>query len=249
MFAKRPRNTVFVVLDFCGGERTDALYGRISAWNPGADIFLLDNGSPCDRPSCATHRNDVTSHDGGGLRDCVAIAEARGAEFLFFCSGDIEIRDALAIADFEAVALADPSVVVVSCALTPDSCGAAARPSMLRGLGRGLRAVPHVELLCCLLRLDFLRSYGGFPPSRGSWGFAQEIAYQAARQRKRILVDDRCSIRRWRMAADPEIVLASGEIINRQHERVAVYKERYGDWLRPTIHAAGLLEGTERRPS
>jgi hypothetical protein len=238
MFGKRPKNTVFVLLDHCGGGRTDALYGRLAAWNPGADILVLDNGSICDRPSCATHRNALTSHDGGGLRDCVALAEAARAEFLFLCTGEVDVLDPLPIAEFEAVALADPSVAVVSCALSPDSCSAATLPWMVRKNPARRRPAPYAELLCCLLRLDFLRSYGGFPLSRGSWGFAHELAYQAQLQKKRILVEDRCAIHQWRMSADPEIVLDSGEVINRQHERVAVYTGRYGDWRRPTVDLA-----------
>ena len=235
MFGEKPKNTVFAILDYCGGERTDALYGRVAAWNPGAPMLVLDNASPRDAPSSATHRNAENSYIGGGIRDCVALAEAAGVDFLFFCTNDVEILDPLHIAEFERLALADPAVVMASASLSVDSCQAHIFPWMVRRRGGGVRRIHHADLNCCLLRLAFLRSYGGFPPSLGGWGFAHEIAYQAKLQKKKILVHDGCSIRHLRATA--ELVLDSGEVVDKQQERVAVYTKRYGDWRIPKVKA------------
>jgi hypothetical protein len=239
VFGARPKSTVFVLLDYCGGERTDALYGRIAGWNPGATIYVLDNASPHDAPSCATHRNAVNSYVGGGIRDCVAIAKQAGAEFLFLCTNDVEILDRLSIAEFEAMALADPDVAMISCALSGDSCQANAFPWMVRRTGKGVRQIHHSDLNCCLFRLAFIESYGGFPPSLGGWGYAHEISYHAKLQSKKILLCESCTIRH--LHASNELILENGDVVNKQRERIAVYSKRYGDWRIPTVRLAGLF--------
>src|SRR5262245_34901984 len=113
--------TAFVILEYRGGTRTDALHARLSRWNPGATIHVLDNASPGDLCSVVTHRNTVNSYVGGGIRDCIALAESLGAAYLFYSANDVDLVDPLRLAEFEAILDRDPRAVMVSCALTEDS--------------------------------------------------------------------------------------------------------------------------------
>lgn len=192
-----PAKTAFVILEYCGGSRTDALFEQISAWNPQAQILVLDNASPDNAASSTTHRNSVNSFVGGGIRDAIALVEARGASYLFFCVNDIDILNPISIAEFEAIMEMDPDLVMLSCSVTPDSTQAKLFPWMMQRDRHGLRQVRLADILCCVLRLDFIRSFGGFPSSKAGWGYAAELAYHARRLGKKIYVRDSCAVRHF----------------------------------------------------
>jgi GT2 family glycosyltransferase len=223
--AGSPR-TAFVILEYCGGARTDALHRQLSAWNPRDRILVLDNASPADHASSVTHRNPVNTYVGGGIRDCVALAEAQGASYVFYCTNDVEILDPLVIADFERVAESDPSVAVVSCSLSADTGQARLFPWMIRRPDSGLRRVRFADPICCLIRLEFLRSFGGFPPSHGGWGYSSEMAYHARRRDLKIYVQDRCAIRHPKGSGT--ITTTEGVLVSKAQEASRVYAQRYG---------------------
>lgn len=223
-----PKRTAFVMLDYCGGRPTDRLFDRISRWNPGVPLMLLDNGSPEDRPHRATHRNAANSYVGGGIRDSIRLAESVGAEYLLFSVSDLRFAGKLVVADFEAIMDADDAVVMVSCSLTPDSAQAIDFPWMRQRPTGGVRRVRQADIICCLIRLSFIKSFGGFPESKGGWGYCEEIAYHAKRQDKTILVTDRCAIRHVRVRA--RVTTPDGEVLEKGAERRAVYDARYGSF-------------------
>jgi len=226
VFAAVSPRTAFVILEYCGGARTDALQRRLTEWNPGKRILVLDNASPTNHASSVTHRNPVNTYVGGGIRDCVALAESLGASYVFYCANDVEILDPLVIADFEAVAERDPAVVVVSCALSEDTEQARSFPWMVRRPDSGLRRVRFADPICCLIRLDFLRAFGGFPPSHSGWGYSSEMAFHARRWKLKIYVDDRCVIRHRTSAS--VITTTDGAKVSKGREAVEVYARRYG---------------------
>ncbi len=221
-----PARTAFIILEYCGGARTDALFERISRWNPDAPILVLDNASPENHASSVTHRNRRNSYIGGGIRDCLALARALGATYLFYCVNDAELPDALVIKDFQAVMDNDPEVVLVSCSLSADSQQARRYPWMVRRAGSLLRRVRAADPICCLLRLDFIAGFGGFPESKGGWGYAGEIAYHARKQGRKLYVNDRCSVRHVR--ASGFLVTDEGETVSKAAEAARVYSHRYG---------------------
>jgi hypothetical protein len=223
-----PPHTAFVLLDYCGGGKTDRLFRRIARWNPGAQMFLLDNGSPTRRARLATHRNAENSYVGGGICDVIALAEGAGAKYLFFCVNDVGFEAPLEIAAFERMMETDDDLVQVSCALTPDSVQAAYFPWMVRRAEGGVRQVRFADLICCLLRLDHIRSFGGFPPSRGGWGYAEEVAHHARLRDKRIYVCDRVAVRHVR--ENRLIHGADGTALHKRDEAHAVYARRYGSF-------------------
>lgn len=233
---RSPARTAFIILEYCGGARTDALFERISRWNQGVRILVLDNASPINPASCVTHRNRRNSYVGGGIRDCIALALSLGATYLFYCVNDADLPNPLVIADFQAVMDNDPDVVLVSCSLSPDSQQARRYPWMVRRRGGLLRRVRAADPICCLLRLDFIESFGGFPESKGGWGYASEVAYHARKQGKKIYVSDRCSVRHSR--ASGFLVTERGETISKGDEAVRVYSQRYGT-------AAKIYQGLE----
>lgn len=223
--------TALVVLEYCGGERTDKLVSQLRAWNPGAGIFVLDNASPKNRASCVTHRNNANSYIGGGFIDCIDLARAQGARYLFFCANDIEILDRLNIAEFQSVLDLDAQVVQFSCSVTPDSTQATNFPWMVRRVGGAIRRVRQADLVCCLIRLDFLATFGGFPLSKGGWGYSAELAFHAKLQGKKIYVNDRCTFQH--LGRKRAVVTESGETIDKSTEVTSIYSRRYGDWLLP----------------
>lgn len=216
--------TFAVILDYCGGGRTDRLYEKIAADNPGRAIHLLDNASPRLRSKHATHRNEVNTYIGGGIRDCVALAERRGCAFLFFVVNDIKALDALRIADFEELMGRDDDVVQVSAALTGGSDKVQFAPHMT-SRGTAARIVPHANLLACLLRLDFIAGFGGFPESKSGWGYDLDIAYRAARLGKKIVVSDRCRIEHANTVRTMR--LESGLVLDKAAEMESVYRRRF----------------------
>jgi len=230
-----PKHTAFVMLDYCGGEETDRLFDQVSLWNPGALLMLLDNGSPNHPAARATHRNTENSYVGGGIRDAITLAEATGSAYLFFCVSDLQFLDQLVIADFEAMMDADEGIAIVSCSLTPDTDQAAHFPWMTQREAGAVRQVRHADIICCLLRLSFIRSFGGFPPSVGGWGYDAEMAFHAKRAGKRILVSDRCAVRHVRVRH--QVRLPDGRVIDKNEEEQRIYGARYGsrDLLRQTL--------------
>lgn len=223
--------TVLVVLEYCGGERTDELFSQLRSWNPGARILVLDNASPAKLASCVTHRNSVNSYVGGGINDCIDLARAEGADYLFFCANDIRILDRLDIAEFQRVADLDPLVVQFSCSVTPDSTQATNFPWMVRRHGSAIRRVRQADLVCCLIRLDFLTTFGGFPSSKGGWGYSAELAFHAKLLGRKIYVDDRCTFEH--LSRKRVVVTEWGETVDKSTEVARIYSKRYGDWLLP----------------
>jgi hypothetical protein len=219
--------TVFGILDYCDGVRADLLHAQIREWNPDATIILLDNASPYNAARSATHVNGVNTYVGGGIRDLICLAEEAGALYLLFCASDVEICDPLTIRNFENFMEAHPKAVQFSCSTTRDSHQAKYFPWMARRRGGSPRRVRHADLLCCMLRLDFVRSFGGFPLSRGGWGYDRELAYHAQRGRKAIYVNDRCTVRH--IDSRPRIAAEAGELIDKGKEMETVYAARYGD--------------------
>lgn len=221
-----PARTAFVVLEYCGGARTDSLVKALSVTNRHSGIHVLDNSSPTNQARSITHRNKANSYVGGGLRDCLALAESLGARYLFYCVNDVTLLDPLVIADFQVVMDDDSDVVVVSCALTADSDQASPFPWMVRQGRSSLRRVRFVDPICCLIRLDFVREFGGFPESKGGWGYSSEMAYHAKRKHKKLLVNDSCAVRHTNSRAT--LTTADGETVSKREEAAAVYRARYG---------------------
>lgn len=222
------RNTLPVILDYCGGTRTDALYEMLSEYNKEYSIRILDNASPRNSSRHVTHRNAYNTFIGGGIRDSLMLAEKEGATFLFFVSNDLEFIRMPSIEYFESLALADDSIVLVGASITEDSRQAAQYPWMVN---KGLianRIVPHYDPLCCLIRLEFIRDFGGFPRSRGGWGYDWEMATYARYRSKKILTSDSALIQH---AGDSG---ASGEALgphfDKFREMKRIYNRRYGDY-------------------
>jgi hypothetical protein len=226
VFTVSPSHTAFVILEYCGGAKTDALHRRLCKWNPGRQILVLDNASPGNLATCATHRNPSNSYVGGGIRDCIALAQSLGARYLFYCVNDLELLDPLVIADFQGVMDRDDDVVLLSASVSKDSHQASLFPWMVRKEGGLARRVRFADLLCCLLRLDFIGDFGGFPPSKGGWGYARELAHHARKGGKKIYVSDACSVRH--LTHHPRIVTTEGRTVCKGHEAVALYRQRYG---------------------
>jgi GT2 family glycosyltransferase len=176
-----------------------------------------------------THQNETNSFVGGGIRDCIQIAESRNADYVFYCVNDVEILDRLLIADFQAVMENDPEVVMVSCSLSPDSAQATTYPWMVQRRDRTLRRVRYADAVCGLIRLDFIRGFGGFPESLGGWGYSREMAYHARKLGKKILVNDRCAVRHTE--ASEFLVTTDGRTVSKAAEAFRVYAARYGHIL------------------
>lgn len=221
-----PPRTAFVILEYCGGARTDALHARIAAANPSHSILVLDNASPTNPASCVTHQNKVNSYVGGGIRDCLALAESLGARYLFYCVNDVTLCDPLVIEDFQKVMDVDPSVAAISCALSSDSVQVRRFGWLAQTPGGGLRRLRAIDLIACLIRLDFVRSFGGFPESRGGWGYMTELAHHARKQGLKLLVNDGCAVRH--MSGRTALVTKDNQRICKGHESEEVYGRRYG---------------------
>jgi hypothetical protein len=221
--------TLPVILEYCGGVRTDKLYEALAAANSGYDIMVLDNASPRNSSRYVTVRNSVNSFVGGGLRDCLDMAEQGGAEYLFFISNDIELIRVPSIEHFETLATVDESVVVVGVAITEDSVPQAQSYPWMVDRGSNLdRTVPHYDPLCCLIRLEFVRYFGGFPPSSGGWGYDLEFASYARFAERKIIVSDTALIRH---EGNPRLSQESlGISFSKFDEMKDIYAATYGDY-------------------
>ena len=231
-YASLPSATVFsIVLEYCGGSRTDRLVEMLARWNPGHSINVLDNASPRNPCSYITHRNARNTFVGGGIRDCLKLAGAAGARFLLFIANDIECRTPLYFSRFEEVALTDERIVLVSASISHDTTQARIFPWMVAGSTTDVRLVPQADFLVSLIDVNFVSSFGGFPPSKGGWGYCWEFAYHANLQSKNIAVLDDTVI--YHDAAPREGDPA--EILQQKAEEAqAVYRMKYGKipWLR-----------------
>jgi len=216
-----------VILEYSGGRRTDELYEKLAEANPDYKINVLDNASPGNFSSYITHQNAKNSWVGGGIIDCLDLAEAEGAEYLFFVANDIELINVPNISRFETLADCDERIVLVGAAITPDTTQARAYPWMVRRSSNCDRVVPHSDFLCCLIRIPFVRQFGGFPPSKGGWGYDWEFASYARFQQRSILIADHAVIRH----TSPE----PGDNEEKMLEMKAVYTQLYGDYR--VLHA------------
>lgn len=230
-------STWVMLLDYCGGLRTDALVEQLKAWNPGRSIHVLDNASPSHRSSVVTHQNAINSYTGGGLRDCIAHATASGASHLLFIVNDVSFRTALLVQEFERVVERSPNVVQVSATVTPEAAQASPFPWMVEQEGHGVRITGHADLLVSLLDLHFVESFGGFPDSRGGWGYSWELAYQASCHNRDIVVLDGCVVGH---SGDPQAGVGPLVRSLKSQEATTVYRRKYG-----TIPWQGLRAGLQ----
>jgi hypothetical protein len=220
--------TVAVILDYCGGRKTDTLYETLAESNKDFDIQVLDNASPRDVSRYVTVANPQNSFIGGGICDCLDLAERKGAEFLFYVSNDIELIRTPSIKHFEALAVSDESIVLVGVSLTNDSYQASRYPWMVDNGGDPDRIVPHYDPVCCLIRISFVRAFGGFPRSLGGWGYDWEFASYARFRGRKILVSNTALVRH---IGDPSLSQeALGINFSKFTEMVRVYDDIYGDY-------------------
>jgi hypothetical protein len=217
-------DSFIVVLEYCGGSRTDHLVEQLRDWNPDRQIYVLDNASPTAISRHVTHRNQVNSFVGGGIIDCVKLASSAGYHLLSFITNDITCPTRLCFDRFERV-FADQRVVQVSASITSDSRQAEPFPWMVRQNGDGLRFVPHADILATTIDLQFINEFGGFPFSQWGWGYSWELAYYAALRGRKIAVCDQTTI----VHSDPAMTSAAWNLSKQKWlEHISVYKRKYG---------------------
>ena len=214
------------------------LYERLAADNPDMIIHVLDNGSPHSRSRFVTHQNQANSFVGGGIKDCIRLAEEHNCSYLFFSVNDLQIVRPIRILEFERILESRPEVVQISASLTVDSDKIQRYPYMLsRPLLRRLRPVPHADLLACMLRLSFIRDFGGFPDSQSGWGYDREIGYQARLRQKLVMVSDAAVVRHTEPDAFTPTAVAQRRVKSAEFKRS--YAARYAeqpDWHRFEKH-------------
>ncbi len=215
-----------MLLDYRGGTRTDGAVERLCAWNPGRVIHVLDNGSSDRRSRYVTHMNAVNSYPGGGIRDCLTHAWASGATHLMFIVNDVDFETPVLVSEYERRVDADPSIVQISAAITTDSAQALRFPWMIARDGGNDRTTGHADLLVSLLDLGFVEEFGGFPESKGGWGYPWELAYHADRHAKRIVVMDSCVVRH---GGEPQAGQAQLVRSLKSQEAASVYRQKYGE--------------------
>lgn len=239
-----PRAMVFV-LDYCGGRRTDQLVDALTAVNPTHRICVLDNASPRNRSRRVTHRNVENSFTGGGIRDCQRLASRAGSTRLLFVANDLSFLVPPNVDQMEAAMDRDPAIVQISSSVTPRSAQAGAFPWMVHSQEGGLRVCGHADILCTMLDLKFVDAFGGFPASRGGWGFSWEMAYQARQYGRKIAVDDSSIVEHCGV---PQTGVR--DLVNaiKRSEMVSVYTAKYGSlpWL---DIEADLRKRWRRRPA
>jgi hypothetical protein len=217
--------TYTTILEYCGGDRTDRLHRQLGDWNPKHSISVLDNASPRNRCHCITHQNTTNSFIGGGIIDCVKLAEHHGAEYILLVMNDTVPCAPLHIDAFETILDARPEVVQISCALTKTSPITRIYPWMAWHAGWGVRPVPISDMVFSIFRLDFLRSFGGFPLSKGAWGYDRDLSYHALRQNKTILISDQHVVSHAPTGPPPV-----GTRAEKKREMLAIYEPRYPDF-------------------
>ncbi len=222
---KAPNSRIFcVILDYCGGHRTNRLYRKLSKWNTDYTIDILDNGSPQKKSKYITYQNKTNTGVGGGINDCVELARQRGCNYLFFIANDIILKSRIDIGYLEKYILQEKDIVLISAALTKDS-DKIYYPWMNYQHPPTNRAVCHADLLCCLMDISFIDSFGGFPESRGGWGFDWELAYHARLRGKKIVVCDYMTIKH-----DNSKTTTKETLLAKQQEMRDIYNKRYGDF-------------------
>jgi Glycosyl transferase family 2 len=215
-----------VILEYRGGPRTDALHEKLSTWNPAHTIRVLDNASPTCRAARITDHNRVNSFIGGGIKDCLALARKEECRYVLIVMNDIELLTPLDISRFEEIMEANTSIVQIGPALTDDSPQTHRYPWMARLTRNQIRRVPHCDLLCSLLRLDFIESFCTFPDSKSGWGYDLEIAYRALEKLRTIAICD-WSLARHRGESRSRIALAYD--FDKLKEMEEVYGQRFRD--------------------
>jgi hypothetical protein len=208
-----------VVLDFRGGRKTDALVEHLRHVNAGLPVFVLDNASGQCESTYVTHRNVQNSNVGGGLRDCLDLGRQAGAAWILFVANDVTPVSPLCVQEFVNVVNRWPNVVHVSASLTATSAQAAVFPWMVSRGGSVARQVVHADILVSLLNVEFVQSFGGFPPSKGGWGYSWELAFHARRADRPVVVLDSCVIEHLSRVHD---------VAWKRSEATKVYMDRYG---------------------
>lgn len=190
-----PKKICCVILDYCGGSRTDRLYEKISESNPTYQVYVLDNASPHGKSKYVTNTNAQNSGIGGGIIDCLSLARSSGAKYLFFLANDIELLTEIDLHHVAAVLRSHPNVIQLGASLTINSDQSRHYPWMVSTGEYTNRIVPHSDILCCAINIEFIDSFGGFPQSRGGRGYDWEIAYQANLGGAQIIIADYFIIR------------------------------------------------------
>lgn len=219
-------NSVFcVILEYCGGRSTYNLYQKLSKWNPCFEIHVLDNASPENKTDYISYQNVTNSGIGGGIRDCIRLARDSGSKYLLFITNDIVPITKIDIWHLKEIMSKNQNVVQISTSLTKNS-DKKYYPWMIN-MGRNEnRIVRHADLLCSLINLDFIESFGGFPESKSGWGYDWEIGYQAKIKNKKIVVSDFYKIKHIN-----DHKKNSPEVLNwKLQEQKEVYDRIYGDF-------------------
>ncbi|PRX55255.1 glycosyltransferase family 2 protein [Flagellimonas meridianipacifica] len=212
-----------VILDYCGGSRTDKLFLKLSKWNPNFKIHILDNDSPSNKSNYITHQNKFNSGVGGGIVDCISLAKLNNSKYILFIANDILPVTRIDFQHLLEIIECNSDVIQISTSLTKNS-DKKYYPWMYNRGNKDNRIVRHADLLCSLLRIDFIDSFGGFPKSRSGWGYDWEISYQAKLQRKKIVV---CDYYRVKHLDEKK----STTVWNKKLEEVIeIYNKRYGDY-------------------
>ncbi|QJB32203.1 hypothetical protein HF329_13050 [Chitinophaga oryzae] len=226
------RKVCCVILEYCGGAQTDKLHKKLSAWNPSHTIYVLDNASPHNTCSCITHRNEHNSGIGGGIRDALQLARTTGADVLLLIVNDVVPVTKIDIGYYEELLNRFPDVVQVSASITRNTAQAANYPWMIDAGSRENRVVPHADLLCCAIDIDFVENFGGFPPSRGGWGYDWEIAYHADLLKKKIVVCDFFKVKH----IHPDTPKTGPQHEDKYEELVRIYDAKYGSYRTIFVH-------------
>ena len=183
-----------VILEYCGGKNTDTLYHQLRQWNPDYPIAVLDNASATNRASCITHQNKVNSNVGGGIRDCIGLARHEGFSHVLIITNDVVPANEISIVFLEEIARYSGDIVQVGVSLAAGSDKLRYYPWMANRGDNKDRYVHHCDILFSVLKIDFIDSFGGFPPSQSGWGYDWEVSYQAALQHKKIVITDKFQI-------------------------------------------------------
>ncbi len=215
-------NVFCVILEYCGGKATDTLYQKLSRWNPNFVINVLDNASPTNKSIFITHQNKFNSGVGGGIMDCITLAKEKRARYLLFITNDIIPVTKIDFAHLIQIIELNSDVIQISTSLTKNS-DKKYYPWMTCMGKYDNRIVRHSDLLCSLLDIEFIDSFGGFPYSVSGWGYDWEIGYQAKLKEKKIVICDQYRIRHNNTT--------SQDILDKKFKELTeVYNKRYGNY-------------------
>jgi hypothetical protein len=220
------QKTFPVILEYCGGEKTDRLYEKLSKDNPNYKINVLDNCSPKNKSKYITHQNEKNSFVGGGIKDCINLAKKNKCKYLFFFANDIKIINKIDIKYFEKLMKKDKDIVQAGASLTKDS-DKTYYPWIINKGKNEDRIVRHSDLLACIFRISFLNEID-FPNSKSGWGYDWEIAYHAKLTNKKILISDKFLYRH--LEKKDKSALTGLSISKKMDELMKVYNKKYGDY-------------------